>query len=156
MKTGILPLGRPTFDVEFANEKLAAMLGRLDGTGREFAGPRELLFDAERTREAIADLKQAHIDRLLILQVTFTDASMTVEAVEAHGVPLSIWAVPEPRLGGRSFVPADALVDALHDLTDAEVAQFKNASHRAAKALSSEADRATQSALVARLLAGKK
>ena len=26
MTIGILPLGRPTFDVEFANEKLAAML----------------------------------------------------------------------------------------------------------------------------------
>ncbi|MBN9151013.1 MAG: hypothetical protein J0H56_06285 [Micrococcales bacterium] len=55
-----------------------------------------------------------------------------------------------------SDTTADALVDALHDLTDAEVAQFKNASHRAAKVLSSEADRATQSALIARLLAGKK
>ena len=30
MKIGILPLGRPTFDVPFAREKLAAMLRALD------------------------------------------------------------------------------------------------------------------------------
>lgn len=101
MTTGILPLGRPTFDVDFANEKLAAMLERLDRTGRAFAGPRELLFDAAQTREAIESLREADISSLLILQVTFTDASMTVEAAAAFDVPLAIWAVPEPRQGGR-------------------------------------------------------
>jgi glycosyltransferase involved in cell wall biosynthesis len=48
---------------------------------------------------------------------------------------------------------ADALVDALRDLTADEVAAFKNAADASARALSSEPDRATQSALVARLLA---
>lgn len=101
MTIGILPLGRPTFDVDFANEKLVAMLARLDETGRSFAGPRELLFDADQTRAAIAELKQAGISSLLILQVTFTDASMTVEAASAFDVPLAMWAIPEPRIGGR-------------------------------------------------------
>ena len=102
MTIGILPLGRPTFDVEFANEKLTAMLACLDATGRDFAGPRELLFDADATRDAIAGLKQADVSSLLVLQVTFTDASMTVEAASAFDdLPLAIWAVPEPRIGGR-------------------------------------------------------
>ncbi|PHP67015.1 hypothetical protein CSC94_10685 [Zhengella mangrovi] len=101
MTIGLLPLGRPTFDVDFANEKLAAMLARLDATGQAFTGPRHLLFDAGQTREAIAELRAAGISSLLILQVTFTDASMTVEAARALDVPLAIWAVPEPRLGGR-------------------------------------------------------
>ncbi len=101
MRIGILPLGRPTFDVPFAEERLAAMLSLLDRTGAEIAGPRALLFDAEATKAALADLRGAGIDRLLILQVTFTDASMTVAASTAIDVPLLIWAVPEPRLGGR-------------------------------------------------------
>jgi L-fucose isomerase-like protein len=101
MRIGILPLGRPTFDVPFAEERLAAMLALLDRTGAEIAGPRGLLFDADATRAALADLRQAGIDRLLILQVTFTDASMTVAAAGTAGVPLLVWAVPEPRLGGR-------------------------------------------------------
>lgn len=51
---------------------------------------------------------------------------------------------------------ADALVDALRDLTADDVSRFKNAADRAARALSSEPDRATQHALVARLLAGRR
>ena len=101
MTIGILPLARPTFDVSFAEEKLAAMMARLDATDRSFAGPRELLFDADQTRAALAALQQADISSLLILQVTFTDASMAVEAVSTLDVPLAIWAIPEPRSGGR-------------------------------------------------------
>lgn len=49
---------------------------------------------------------------------------------------------------------ADALVDALRDLTAEDVKGYKEAADRAARPLSSEADRAVQHALVARLLAG--
>ncbi|SNS26114.1 hypothetical protein [Tropicimonas sediminicola] len=101
MKIGLLPLGRPTFDVPFAEEKLSAMLAALDATGHEIVGPRELLFDEAATRAAMAGLAGARIDQLLILQVTFTDASMAVAAAAGFDQPLSIWAVPEPRLGGR-------------------------------------------------------
>jgi L-fucose isomerase-like protein len=98
---GILPLGRPTFDVPFAEERLAAMLGALDRTGRGVVGPRTLLFDAAAAREAIATLDAERPAQILILQATFTDASMTVEIARAFDVPVSIWAIPEPRAGGR-------------------------------------------------------
>jgi hypothetical protein len=48
---------------------------------------------------------------------------------------------------------ADALVDALRGITADDVTGFKHAADRSARALSSEPDRAVQSALVARLLA---
>ena len=102
MRVGILPLGRPTFDVPFAEEKLSGMLATLNASGHEIVGPHALLFDAESTQATMAELSEAAIDHLLLLQVTFTDASMTVAAANAFpDVPLSIWAVPEPRLGGR-------------------------------------------------------
>ncbi|MDJ0630053.1 MAG: hypothetical protein QNJ44_17480 [Rhodobacter sp.] len=101
MRIGLLPLGRPTFDVDYAQEKLRRMLEALDSSGHDIAGPRQLLFDEESTRAAMDDLDRARIDRLLILQVTFTDASMTVAAGGRFDQPLAIWAVPEPRLGGR-------------------------------------------------------
>jgi L-fucose isomerase-like protein len=101
MKLGILPLGRPTFDVPFANEKLVAILKTLDATGHEIKGPRALLFDEVSTLSAIAQLKAANVDQVILLQVTFTDASMTVAAAAAFDQPICIWAVPEPRLGGR-------------------------------------------------------
>lgn len=99
MKLGILPLGRATFDVEYAGEKLSAMLAALDGSGHEIVGPRELLFDGEATRAAYGALEG--VDHVLVLQVTFTDAAAVVEVANAFAQPLSIWAVPEPRLGGR-------------------------------------------------------
>ncbi|TCL08364.1 L-fucose isomerase-like protein [Shimia isoporae] len=101
MKLGILPLGRPTFDVPFAEENLSGMLLALDATGHEIVGPRELLFDEEATRDGIETLKAADVDHVMILQVTFTDASMTVTIGAAFDVPLSIWSIPEPRLGDR-------------------------------------------------------
>lgn len=101
MKIGILPLGRPTFDVAYAEEKLTAMLAALDATASEVVGPRGLLFDGAATKAAIADLQQAGVDQVLLLQVTFTDASMTVAVANAFEVSMSIWAVPEPRVGGR-------------------------------------------------------
>lgn len=51
---------------------------------------------------------------------------------------------------------ADALVNALRDITADEVSGFKAAADRSARALSSEPDRAVQHALVARLLADKR
>lgn len=101
MKLGILALGRPTFDVAFAEEKLAHMLEVLDQSGHKIVGQRHLLFDEVATETAMGELESAGIDHLLILQVTFTDASMTVAAATRFEQPLSIWAVPEPRLGGR-------------------------------------------------------
>jgi L-fucose isomerase-like protein len=101
MKIGLLPLGRPTFDVPFANQKLAAMLSKLEETGHELVGPRELLFDEEATRAGIEELVAAKVDQVLVLQVTFTDASMAVAAANAFDNPLLFWAVPEPRVGGR-------------------------------------------------------
>ncbi|MFT7137433.1 MAG: L-fucose isomerase-like protein [Akkermansiaceae bacterium] len=101
MRIGILALGRPTFDVAFAEEKLSLMLAALDQTGHDIIGPRVLLLDEAATRAAMADLDKADLDQVLILQVTFTDASITVAVAGQFTQPLSIWAVPEPRLGGR-------------------------------------------------------
>lgn len=49
---------------------------------------------------------------------------------------------------------ADALVDALRDLTAKQVTAFKQAADRSARELSSDPDRAAQDALIGRLLAG--
>ena len=101
MKIGILPLGRPTFDVELAKEKLLKMLQKLQQSKHEIIGPQTILFDEPATRNAMEALKNEPVDQLLILQVTFTDTSMAVAAANEFKQPLSVWAVPEPRSGGR-------------------------------------------------------
>lgn len=97
----LLPLARPTFDVPFTEQQLTAMLENIEQTGVNTIGSRNLLFDTEQTSAAIDELQAHAFDHLLILQVTFTDAAMVIKAASEIDRPLSIWAVPEPRLGAR-------------------------------------------------------
>ncbi len=101
MRIGVLPLARPTFDVPFAEENAAKAFAALDRTGHTILGSRALLFDAAAAEAAMLALQDEALDVLLLLQVTFTDASMTVRIAEAATVPLAIWGFPEPRTGGR-------------------------------------------------------
>ena len=102
LRYGVAALGRPTFDVPFAEQKLREAFDALEQAGVEPVGLRTLLYDADAAKEAIAEIEGAgEIDALLIIQVTFTDATMTVEIARNATVPVSIWAIPEPRLGGR-------------------------------------------------------
>jgi L-fucose isomerase-like protein len=100
-RIGILPLARPTFDVAFAEETAAKALASLAATGHEIVGPRHLLFDAPAAEDALKELAAAAPDLLLLLQVTFTDASMTTKVATTVDAPLAIWAFPEARTGGR-------------------------------------------------------
>ena len=100
-RIGLLPLARPTFDVPFAQEHCQAAIAALEAAGHKLFGSRELLFDADATAAALDTLKAQPLDILLILQVTFTDATMTLKIAEAARAPLAIWAFPEPRAGGR-------------------------------------------------------
>lgn len=98
---GIAALARATFDVPFAESVASQAFDLLDSLDVELAGPRQLLFDAEAARAALADLQTRPLDLLLLLQVTFTDATMTVALAEAVEAPLALWGFPEPRAGGR-------------------------------------------------------
>ena len=73
----------------------------LTATGHRLVGSGKLLMDAAATESTMAEIAAAKPDRIVILQVTFTDAAMTCRIADAFTQPLSIWAVPEPRLGGR-------------------------------------------------------
>ena len=90
MRVGILPLGRPTFDVAFANQKLTAMQAALSKLDATIFGSPTLLMDSDETARAVEALKAENIDKLLVLQVTFTDAAAIVAASNALQVPLSI------------------------------------------------------------------
>jgi L-fucose isomerase-like protein len=67
----------------------------------DWVGSGELLFDAESVESQLTKLKKKPIDLLLIMQLTFTDATMTVKIAESFDVPLLFWSFPEKRTGGR-------------------------------------------------------
>ncbi len=102
MTFGVAALARPTFDVPFAEEMKERAFQALQAADIRVVGPRTLLFDRAAAETAIAEIAaQGKIDLLLILQVTFTDATMTVKLARESTVPLAVWALPEPRIGGR-------------------------------------------------------
>jgi len=99
---GVAVLARPTFDVPFAEATKERAFAALEAAGIRTVGPRGLLFDRAAAEQAVAEIAAAGpIDLLLILQVTFTDATMTVKLAREATVPLAVWALPEPRIGGR-------------------------------------------------------
>ena len=100
-RIGVLPLGRQTFDVAYAEEMAARAFEALDATDAEIVGPRELLYDAASPAEAIDSLVGEDLDLLVVMQVTFTDASMTEVIGRELPSPIALWAFPEERTGGR-------------------------------------------------------
>nr|WP_321524483.1 L-fucose/L-arabinose isomerase family protein [uncultured Cohaesibacter sp.] len=134
---GVVALGRPTFDVPYAEEILAKAWQALEKLDVELIGKPELLFDADAVLSALPDLKKQKLDMLLLLQVTFTDATMTVELGKQIDAPLVMWSFPEARTGGRlrlnSFCGVnlashalsrnDLAIDYIHDDPDSQAAQ---------------------------------
>ncbi|MEM7567854.1 MAG: hypothetical protein AAF321_11545 [Pseudomonadota bacterium] len=100
-RIGVVALARPTFDVPLAEAVAGEAFAALDATKHTLIGPRDLLFDADAARAALDALSRETLDLLIILQVTFTDATMTAEIARAVDAPLLIWAFPEARTGGR-------------------------------------------------------
>ncbi len=100
-RIGVLAVGRNTFDVSYAHEIQAEALQALKGLDIDLVGTPELLFDAEQITQALAALQSEHLDMVLLLQVTFTDAAMTMEIARQLDAPLVMWSFPEPRTGGR-------------------------------------------------------
>ncbi len=99
---GVIALARTTFDMEFAEEMKNDAFATLDASGIDTVGPRSLACDADAAAQALAQISAAgSIDLLLILQVTFTDATMTIRMARESSAPVALWGLPEPRLGGR-------------------------------------------------------
>ena len=101
MKIGILALGRPTFDVQYAKERLAASLNYLNTTNHNIFGSCELLLDEQDAHNEINILKKEDLDFIIIIQVTFTDSSTILKIATCLEKPIGIWAFPEPRQSGR-------------------------------------------------------
>ena len=100
-RVGVLALARPTFDVPYAEQVSATAMNTLAGLDAELVGSADLLFDAAATEYALSQFDGQQLDALLLLQVSFTDSSMT-EAIGARfDAPIILWTFPEERTGGR-------------------------------------------------------
>ncbi|MBT8363004.1 MAG: L-fucose/L-arabinose isomerase family protein [Deltaproteobacteria bacterium] len=100
-RVGVLAVGRNTFDVAYAQEILTEAWQALADLDFEVVGIQALLFDSDEVSVALSELKSHTLDIILQLQVTFTDATMTLEIARELDAPLVMWSFPEPRTGGR-------------------------------------------------------
>ncbi len=100
-RIGVLAVGRNTFDVPYAENMLESAWQTLLDLNVQLCGEQTLLFDADEVVPALDSLKQQSPDIILLLQVTFTDAAMTLEIARQMDTPLLLWSFPEPRSGGR-------------------------------------------------------
>lgn len=122
-RVGVLAVGRNTFDVPFAETILESAWRALQQMGVELFGEKKLLFDADEVAPALASLKTQPLDIILQLQVTFTDAAMTMEIARQMDAPLVMWSFPEPRTGGRLRLNSFCGINlAAHALSRADLA----------------------------------
>ena len=77
-RIGVLPLARPTFDVPFAEAIAAQAFAALDAPATRSSAGASCCSMPPRRRPRMRRSAGEPLDILLILQVTFTDASMTV------------------------------------------------------------------------------
>lgn len=97
---GVVAIGRPTFDLELARSNTTRAVDLLEGRGVVLAGSDEILTAAELVEGAVSAMAE-DIDLLLVIQSTFSDATMVDAAARRYQGPISIWGFPEERTGGR-------------------------------------------------------
>ena len=78
MKIGILALGRPTFDVQYAKERLTASLNYLSSTNHNILGSCELLLDEEK----LVGLIKGNVDEDPINEVDDTNIDILMEQTQ--------------------------------------------------------------------------
>ncbi len=100
MRLGIVAIARPTFDVPFAQATAEQGVKTLRDAGFEIVGSSSLVMDTDSLAAALETLVAESIDALIILQASFADSSLTVQAADVQG-PVVLWAFPEDRTGGR-------------------------------------------------------
>ena len=101
LKVGVVYLARRTFDVELAESIAVQVQSLLAELPIECLGSSRLLFDEEQASKELSNLRAESIDLLLVAQLTFTDATMTVKVAEELKLPLLLWSFPENRTGER-------------------------------------------------------
>ncbi len=105
LTVALVAIARPTFDVALAQSVADTAFAHLRQAGFQVVGTGPtLIMDEAGALQARAALQREPYHALVLLQASFADSSMAVALAETNhdrGMPLLLWAVPEPRVGGR-------------------------------------------------------
>jgi L-fucose isomerase-like protein len=95
MRLAVGTVARATFDIALAADT-ARVARELLATHHEVSGPTSMVVS---TPDLPLDTRNA--DAAVVLQATFTDATVPMSLVGPPSVPVLLWAFPEARSGGR-------------------------------------------------------
>ncbi|MAY89714.1 MAG: hypothetical protein CMN00_00805 [Rickettsiales bacterium] len=98
---GCLSLGRETFDVNFANEKIGLVEKRLNKLSYNIIFFEKLITNDEISEEALSFFKQKKCKKYLIIQSTFTDSKFIKKFTKVFKKPIFFISFKEKRTGGR-------------------------------------------------------
>jgi L-fucose isomerase-like protein len=97
---GVIAIGRPTFDLSFAQTTASEAWALLQELDVDLVGSPQVLVDRSEVVRAAAELRELRPARVIVIQATFADSTLALAAAEADSTPV-LWAFPEPRSGGR-------------------------------------------------------
>lgn len=109
LRIAFAPLARSTFDLPLAQLVTQQALDQLKKAGFELLTSDSLISDLSGVQTFLTKLDEpgaVGVDLLLVFQATFADSTLVTSLIEgfmsrAGLPPIFLWAVPEPRSGGR-------------------------------------------------------
>ncbi|GGC85284.1 fucose isomerase [Thalassobacillus devorans] len=96
-----LPIGRPTFDMEAAEEYYEQSKSLLSELAKECVEPGEIITSPEALEEYLSDIHHVDVDIIIYQSVTFADAQFVKLIQQKRNEPFIVWSVREPSVGGR-------------------------------------------------------
>lgn len=118
-RLAVLPLSWPGAGLGVASSRRKAALALLEGLDWELTGPRALYLDAAGLARAARSLSLSRPDRLLILQLGWSEPEPTVRLARSVAVPIVLWGFPEHAPGAASDRGSARAVELAADLLQA-------------------------------------
>ncbi len=100
----VVPIGRPTFDLELGTQQVGAATAVLAGLGPVHLDDQRILTDigeVDAVLDGALDSIAGAPDVVVVLQATFSDSSLVGRVATRLGVPIVVWSFPEARTGDR-------------------------------------------------------
>ncbi|MFC4597564.1 sulfoquinovose isomerase [Cohnella hongkongensis] len=112
------PIGRTTFEMEVAERYFRESMELLGGLTPYLMAPDSILASVEEMSSFIQAHPGFKPDLIVYQSITFADAEYIVNLMEQYDVPILVWSVREPSVGGRlrlnSLTGGNSTCNALH------------------------------------------
>ena len=98
----VVPIGRPTFDLDLGAQQVAAATAVLSELGTSLAVEHQISTDVVELDASLdAALTNTNPDVVVVLQATFSDSTLVGRVADRIESPIVVWSFPEARTGGR-------------------------------------------------------